>query len=603
MTEETSFVHEKLQLSTHIRLVELLPSANIDDDIRCRVRIVNLDDVPRYEAVSYVWGSESDKAEILCGGLALQVPRNLTAAFRRFRQSTIPRLLWADSICINQANISEKNHQVRIMGRIYAGATTVLIWLGEAGEDYSEQVVKGLGTVIELQKSGRIDELDHDPVTTTPSNEDGDSIYDPTNILFDTTAGPTTEVKALVEVFGREWFRRAWTFQESFLAKDRRVFLGSLEIEAKTLRVALLVLIKLYDHYDVTVAEPSSSIENSSDDLIQSAMMLFPGNAHENATLRNLMTNRRGCGCKYAVDLVYSLLEVARDTKSIIPNYKNDFPQVFAEATLAMIQADENFSALENVDVAPRSTNSELPSWVPDWRIPQDYSGIYLPSHLFSCARTTKPSFSMSSNSRKLTTSGFVIDSIKELVLPQEAWNRLEAQEDMGLAWVRNLSCDIDMDTINAPRTKRWDQSTYDMYNTAMTQILQSEQSTEFSAFIDRMIYGAANTSVMTTRCGRKGVAPTNAEAGDFVTVLFGGHVPVLLRPTATKNEFLFVGECYVDQMMDGEAMEQLADVQNRAANNNIALPLKHSSDIATEVPFSEDSNLQLYQIRDFVLV
>lgn len=590
MTDQTSLHYETLQLPTHIRLVELLPSENVDDDISCRVRIVNLDEAPLYEAVSYVWGSEADKAEILCDGLALQIPRNLIAAFRRFRRSRTPRLLWADSICINQVNTLEKNQQVRIMGRIFAGATTVLIWFGEAEEEDSGQVIQGLNAPIGSHSSCRLDELNQDLLAKKPRNEDGDRIYD------------LIELRAFVRILARSWFRRAWTFQESRLAKSRRFFLGSLEIPDNDLQFAFLTLVKLL--YSAELPECSRSIVYSVNDLMQSSSMLLPSTLRH-SSLRYLMSSRRGCGCKHAVDLVYSLLEVTGgDTESIVPDYNKDFPQVFAEAIMVMIRADENLAVFEDVGIVPRSMTSELPSWMPDWRIAAPDPGILrLNLHLFSCAGSTKPIISMSSNSRNLTTSGFVIDSIRELLLPQESLNSLEAQEVMGPPWIRNLCCDIDNFDLANASTKRWDQSTYDMYDAKIAHSVHSGPPTEFSAFVDRIVSHSPHKRVMTTQCERTGVAPTNAEPGDIVTVLFGGQVPVLLRPTDKRNEFLFVGQCYVDQMMDGAAMEQLANALNRALNNIIALPLKRSSDTVTDFPPSGDPNLQLYQIRDFVLV
>ena len=605
MTDETSFYYETLQLPSHIRLVELLPSENIDDDISCRMRIVDIDELPLYEAVSYVWGSETDKAEILCGGLALQVPRNLTAAFRRFRRSTTPRLLWADSICINQANTLEKNHQVRIMGRIFASASTVLIWLGEAEEEYSKSFVQGLNKLIELRGSGRLDELNQDLLATRPRDKNGDSIHDLINILLDTRTDGSTELKAFRGIFTRGWFRRAWTFQESFLANDRRVFLGSLEIAAVNLQVALYALGELYES---AMLDHSPWLEPSDMDIMHPMTMLLPRDAYEHVTLRDLMRHRRGCECKHAVDLVYSLLGVTRDTKSIVPGYTKDFPQVFAEAMMVMIRADGNLAALGEVEIVPRSTTSELPTWIPDWRIPEKEPGVLsLSTQLFSCTGTTKPTFSISSDSRNLTISGFVIDSIRELLLPLEAWNRLEAQEDMGAAWVRVLCCDLDtfFPRNASAHGKRWDQSTYEMYDAMNANLVQSYRTTsEFSAaFVDIIGLGAAYKRVMTTGCERKGIAPSNAEPGDLVTVLFGGQVPVLLRPTANTNEFLFVGECYVDQMMDGEAMEQLANIRDRAARNNMTRLLKDCSATDTDLACNENANLQLYRVRDFVLV
>lgn len=38
---------------------------------------------------------------------------------------------WIDAICVDQENISERNHQIAQMGRIYSGAFLVYLWLGK----------------------------------------------------------------------------------------------------------------------------------------------------------------------------------------------------------------------------------------------------------------------------------------------------------------------------------------------------------------------------------------------------------------------------------------------------------------------------------------
>ncbi|EGS17430.1 uncharacterized protein CTHT_0067560 [Thermochaetoides thermophila DSM 1495] len=40
-------------------------------------------------------------------------------------------LLWIDTLSINQADMSERNSQVLLMGEVYRNATSVLSWLGE----------------------------------------------------------------------------------------------------------------------------------------------------------------------------------------------------------------------------------------------------------------------------------------------------------------------------------------------------------------------------------------------------------------------------------------------------------------------------------------
>jgi hypothetical protein len=53
----------------------------------------------------------------------------------------------------------------------------------------------------------------------------------------------------------------------------------------------------------------------------------------------------------------------------------------------------------------------------------------------------------------------------------------------------------------------------------------------------------------------RIGAAPEETQKGDMVCVLMGCSVPVILRKTAKLDEYEFVGECYLHDFMDGEAL------------------------------------------------
>jgi hypothetical protein len=59
------------------------------------------------------------------------------------------------------------------------------------------------------------------------------------------------------------------------------------------------------------------------------------------------------------------------------------------------------------------------------------------------------------------------------------------------------------------------------------------------------------------TTKGRYVLGPAALEAGDVVCVLFGSKVPFCLRPMGRR--YLLVGECYVHGLMNGEAMDMLA--------------------------------------------
>ena len=59
----------------------------------------------------------------------------------------------------------------------------------------------------------------------------------------------------------------------------------------------------------------------------------------------------------------------------------------------------------------------------------------------------------------------------------------------------------------------------------------------------------------MTTTDGRIGMVPQSSRPGDQVWIVFGCSVPVVVRVSGERKEL--VGECYVDGIMDGEAVEE----------------------------------------------
>jgi hypothetical protein len=54
-------------------------------------------------------------------------------------------------------------------------------------------------------------------------------------------------------------------------------------------------------------------------------------------------------------------------------------------------------------------------------------------------------------------------------------------------------------------------------------------------------------------------MAPRSTRVGDIVCVLFGCDMPIVLREKE-KSHYIFVGECYADGFMDGEAIKGAGD-------------------------------------------
>jgi hypothetical protein len=117
-----------------IRLLGLLPSGS-SDRLSCELVEQSLLARPKYEALSYVWGDTKEIVNIFVDGQAFPVNTNLYEALKALRKSNERRVLWADAICIDQANLTERSSQVAMMGTLYRQAATVIAWLGSEAED------------------------------------------------------------------------------------------------------------------------------------------------------------------------------------------------------------------------------------------------------------------------------------------------------------------------------------------------------------------------------------------------------------------------------------------------------------------------------------
>ncbi|RAR05076.1 heterokaryon incompatibility protein-like protein [Stemphylium lycopersici] len=119
--------------SKTIRLLRLMPGA-WQEDIRAQLLECTITDArDSYIAISYAWGHADvvPQVPIECNSRAVYISENLFTAFRALRRHDHWILLWADALCINQADTLERTIQVGLMGEIYSGSTETVIWLGE----------------------------------------------------------------------------------------------------------------------------------------------------------------------------------------------------------------------------------------------------------------------------------------------------------------------------------------------------------------------------------------------------------------------------------------------------------------------------------------
>jgi hypothetical protein len=167
--------------SDSIRLLGLMPNEDENAPIHCRLHHYPLQKLNNgthlYEALSYVWGGSDTPQSVFIDNYNLPVTVNLYKALLRLRDRTFERILWVDSICINQADEQEKEHQIQSMAKIYGQANRVIVYLGEAADD-SDQAFEDIRVAAETEP------------TSSLQSEEGH--------------------KAMLKLLERPWFRRIW---------------------------------------------------------------------------------------------------------------------------------------------------------------------------------------------------------------------------------------------------------------------------------------------------------------------------------------------------------------------------------------------------------
>ncbi|PMD20017.1 HET-domain-containing protein, partial [Hyaloscypha hepaticicola] len=117
-----------LPTTRHITLLLLYPR-HPKGPVKCSLIPVLLDHAPSFDAISYTWASPDKEFYVHVNDNVIPVTANTYNALRDRSSYLFPRLLWIDSICINQENPSEKTDQIRLMGEICSNASLVTIWL------------------------------------------------------------------------------------------------------------------------------------------------------------------------------------------------------------------------------------------------------------------------------------------------------------------------------------------------------------------------------------------------------------------------------------------------------------------------------------------
>jgi hypothetical protein len=129
--------------------------------LKLSLETFDLHDAPPYAALSYTWGPENPTYDLVIEGRDFRVRENLFFFFKELPQHDAntswdnwlrhTRYIWIDQICINQADVRERNHQVGLMSRIYKDCEIVVVWLGDPTPAFRKAARKFYGRPSKFQ--------------------------------------------------------------------------------------------------------------------------------------------------------------------------------------------------------------------------------------------------------------------------------------------------------------------------------------------------------------------------------------------------------------------------------------------------------------------
>jgi hypothetical protein len=581
-----------------LRLLEFLPTKD-DSHFHCRLRHFSLNTAPKFWALSYCWGDTTGSARIILDGHNFDVTENLLDALRsfnsninenKFKYKSVElyrniRFLWVDAICINQADFDERAQQILRMSRIY-----------QIGFVYIH-----LNTDLDLAAPAII-AIDN----FSKSDESGNKIVS------------DEAWRSLALLFSNPWFTRMWVIQEFVVASKKSciIFVDSSPLWPTRMFLAAIALQSMAG----VPLPPSELIAMRSGMKQFIAMFdpkLLDHKPNFPHTLSYLLWSFRDRKATDPRDKVYALLGMVEalcngngadgrdllqtpstpEMQQVIFDYRAPVEVVYASVVRMIITTTKSL----NVICACQGRSQFKRSWVPDWSVPWSSTSLVVDNiYAFSAAQVTARyhasgdrglmSSSVSRNSPTIEVVGVLWCHILQVANGSPA--------DTGgsyLDWLWNIQENLSKDVIEKTHqvcgenmnqientfvtgiagaikfplslrnNRRW---LY--FSPSVAEKLEGNLNIEVDENIDTIEdledhhwESLINSSITEVIQGRKpsishrgycGLVPERAEEGDCIFVLFGCDVPVILRKC--NDSYVFIGECYVQGLMNGEAIK-----------------------------------------------
>ncbi|KAG8165466.1 hypothetical protein KVR01_004018 [Diaporthe batatas] len=585
-----------------IRLLHLKP-AELHEPISATLSLAYLDEQPSYEALSYVWGDGEDPLEITLDGETFPVKINLFAALRLRDRHEI-KVLWVDALCINQEDDAEKSYQVRLMTEIFRNSRRCFAWLGEFEEDVvlkqgvTLDAYRGEGVTMDKENA----RLALDLVTKLSElSTDGHFTADEACVPAGWVSVSPREVTALNKLMSLKFFDRIWTVQEFILPSHVGMVLGTIRCEEALERLVSMDERDLWKHDPVYGGCCKAAIEKVPDlpalilDLYENTVTLRHMRKRQ-LTVHQALEHFRTRNVKDPRDKIFGLLGLTDPSTRQLIDYKLSKKRVYIGSVRYGLRTTNSLRPLMRLPESNHDT--ALPSWVPSHEVdaPDTHTRnmmkmeakyLYQGPLLFSTGTQRDMELGSAGAEDELRLGGRRFDTVRRVFEkpPQSLWQsqggsvlRRRLREE----WLDLLASDPRLDFGSYPSGGSYTTALYRTF-TSDTLVPMDRKITRITADDEEIVTGglseqgyAAHSGLLPTKTffvterGYIGIGPDTTEAGDAVYVLFGGHLPFLLRDIPEglegRGSHTYVGHAYVHGIMDGEVL-LMDDIQDEEVN------------------------------------
>jgi hypothetical protein len=566
-----------------IRILSLLPAPfDIDQPapIECEIDVARLSNLPDYEALSYVWGIEKASLPVKIAGQDVMISRALKIALLRLRLPDRKRLLWIDQLCIDQSNDEEKSQQVQLMSKVYSECSQFVVWLGEVKPSIPLSDADAACRLLRyMAEAGQAD--------------DPDSVPLPMEVTSDFNA--TIAALATIECRQNKWWDRIWTVQEGALPEVVVLQWGPFELPYSTFAEAQRTWVTHYVHQlHEFLGGRTSSNRQIIQDLLTHVFWLREATDHAGIPfeLIRLYRYRRATDPRDGVYGLMGLCEKGRLPLTEKCDYSVPAARVFNTLSKELIIHDKGLQALT---CSPRQHPSEATPGMASWAfdlagsMPHSTPNLWYHAHGYNAYNAYEgleeldvAAICEQIGAETLSLIGVYVDTIACLHdgLKKDAAVSLGDMLSLLPIWYKAAtSCDFDTNN-EATSGDSYTGTTYDRKE-AFARFLVSDVIRIHgrpSKFVDEddiqdlwkimtgrkdevdidtrlaVCHSMVYHSMLVTETGLIGNVCLDARVGDQVWIFRGGKVPFVIRPKeGGSDEYTFVGQCYVQGVMQGE--------------------------------------------------